>query len=74
MSKGDSKKTIDGSQHGECETCVSDQSQSEEGLPWRECRKCSAEHLEKNMFQKVPGWLCWHCANEYEQSLMKATA
>lgn len=57
-----------------CRICNADQSSSEESLPARECRKCGIEHLEKNMFQKITGWLCYSCANEYEQALMKVTA
>jgi hypothetical protein len=58
----------------ECSKCNSEQNASEETLRSRQCRECETEHLEKNMFQKLIGWLCYSCANEYETKLMKATA
>jgi formylmethanofuran dehydrogenase subunit E len=55
----------------ECKKCNSEQSQSEDSMPDQECRDCHTDHLEKNMFYKLKGWLCEPCANVYELALLK---
>jgi|HubBroStandDraft_2_1064218.scaffolds.fasta_scaffold265671_3 hypothetical protein len=57
----------------QCRLCNSQQSTSEESMPARECHDCGVEHLKKNMFYKLKGWLCEPCANVYELALLKVT-
>lgn len=80
MSQCDSKKEIEArldidfeDRCFDCNRCNSDQSKSEEDLDARECHDCGVEHLDRNMFQKIKGWLCFDCAHKYEKRLLKGT-
>jgi DNA-directed RNA polymerase subunit RPC12/RpoP len=59
----------DGARDGWCRRCFKDFLDSE-GRGIR-CQECKVIHLKERSFEKIVGWLCFDCAKQYDEELLK---
>jgi hypothetical protein len=65
----------DGVRDGWCRACYKEFIYSDDVHPRGvRCYQCKVIHRRARMYEKFEGWLCFGCAKEYEEKLLKSFA